>query len=95
MGAGNCDAAVLNVTLAVSTAASAETGGSTSISSVKPDYCVTYHRMQGLADDQTPMYAGDRWVEAADYPIAIAAYEAAQAAAAASAASSSRESTGM
>ena len=84
-GAGACDAATLNSTLGMWT----EDSSSPVISSTLPDYCVAYytHPYTNLANSQ-PQYVDDHWVEAADYPAAMAAYAARMAAAATSAASS-------
>lgn len=77
-GAGACDAATLNSTLSMWT----EDSSSPVISSAMPDYCVAYytHPYTNLANS-LPMYAGDRWVEASDYPAAMAEYSARRAAA--------------
>lgn len=78
-GAGACDAVTLNTTLA----SWQEDNNVPVIANTLPDYCVAYytHPYTNLAA-HLPMYAGDRWVEAADYAKAIADYNARMAAAA-------------
>lgn len=85
-GAGACDAATLNSTLSMWV----EDNNSPVISSALPDYCVAYytHPYTNLANS-LPRYAGDQWVEAVDYPAAMAAYAARLAAAAAASSGSS------
>lgn len=85
-GAGACDAVTLNTTLASLN----DDGKVVSISNTMPDYCVAYytHPYTHLAA-VWPMYAGDRWVEPADYAAAMADYEARRAAAALAASSRS------
>ena len=86
VGAGACDAATLNTTLSMWV----EDNNSPVISSALPDYCVAYytHPYTNLTNS-LPRYAGDQWVEAVDYPAAMAAYAARLAAAAAAASGSS------
>jgi hypothetical protein len=72
-GAGACDAATLNSTLSMWV----EDSSSPVISSTLPDFCVAYytHPYTNLAST-LPLYVDGRWVEAADYPAAMAAYSA-------------------
>jgi hypothetical protein len=86
--AGASDAVKLNTTLAYWP----EDSNAPVISNTLPDYCVAYyaHPYTNLVAN-LPMYAGDRWVEAADYAMAIAEYNGRMAAAALAATSGSLE----
>ncbi len=87
-GAGRCDAASINQASYISSGE-----GEGYVQNVMPDYCTTYYG-HGLIQGQAPLYVGTpakggHWVEAVDYPQALAAYNqrlAQEAAAAAAAA---------
>ena len=79
-GAGRCDAASLNLTT-MSLAGSGE-GAATYVSDAMPDFCTAYTSNPYTDLSATkPVYVGlpqrgGRWVEAVDYPAALADYQA-------------------